>query len=214
MVLNRALGRRIAPQLPDIGQNWKFFPVVDSQTGRTHEPAAVPGGYVFVPASLILSARDEAEFAGMLAHSMVHVSERLWARNSGAIPLVFIGAAGHDEPILLPAGLQQAQRSAELEADRLAVAAMARAGYDPAALLTYIDRLQPAATDPNPLRSAMPSHDERIAGLQAAIQALPPATYSLDNAEFRAVQEEVRRLMPALTDEWPPTRLPTSLRHK
>ena len=39
-----------------------------------YEPISLPGGFIFVPASTILAARNEAEFAGMLAHAMAHIA--------------------------------------------------------------------------------------------------------------------------------------------
>jgi hypothetical protein len=50
--------------------------------GSTHEPLSVPGGHIFVPATLIPAAGSEAEFAGMLAHAMAHVTERHGIRTS------------------------------------------------------------------------------------------------------------------------------------
>jgi predicted Zn-dependent protease len=188
-----SLGRQLASQLPDTGLNWTFTPVLDAEGGRTNEPIAVPGGFVFVSARLILEARDEAEFAGMLAHAMVHVSERHGFRaatrgqiaNLGSIPLIFVGGWAS------PVGFLKSYQPFELEADRLAVRMMDDAGYDPAALLRYLDRSSPPA--------------DRRAALEQAIQALPPATYSSPNEEFQGIQEEVRRLMPV--------RRPPSLYH-
>jgi predicted Zn-dependent protease len=64
-----------------------------------HEPATLPGGYVFVPAGLFLAAQDEAEFAGMLAHAMGHIALRHGTRQATrgvlikqrSIPLIFMG---------------------------------------------------------------------------------------------------------------------------
>jgi hypothetical protein len=53
-----------------------FILFADDTCEITHEPASLPGGYVFVPASLFVATHNEAEFAGMLAHAMEHVAER------------------------------------------------------------------------------------------------------------------------------------------
>jgi len=207
-----SLGRQLASQLPDTGLIWTFTPVFDSSGGRTHEPIALPGEFIFVSASLLLEARNEAEFAGMLAHAMVHVSERHGTRAATrgeiehltTIPLIFMGGwagAGDRDDLLIPVGFLKIRRAFELDADRLAVRVMFGAGYDPAALLRYIDRY------------GLPPHDERIAALEQTIQALPPATYSSPNEEFQSIQEEVRRLMPVRTDEPPRVRRPPSLLH-
>lgn len=203
-----SLGSRLAPQFREL--NWTFTPVMDSMAGRTHEPVALPGGFVFVSASLIFAARNEAELAGMLAHAMAHVSEQHEFRTvAGEIPLVFIGgwgAFGDRERLLLPAGAAQARHTFELQADRLAVRAMSDAGYDPEALLQYIDRMQPAATDIPPERSAVPSHHERIEALKQDIQSLPPAAARAPiNEEFQHIQDEVRSLIPAPPPFHPPS---------
>ena len=62
-----------------------------------HEPLELPGGFLFIPAGLILAAHDEDEFAGMLAHAIAHVANRDLTRaassgqvtNYGTIPLDF-----------------------------------------------------------------------------------------------------------------------------
>jgi predicted Zn-dependent protease len=84
-----------------------------------------------------------------------------------------------------------AQRHAdELEADAIAVPLMSRAGFDPAALLRYVERRQPVDRRDAPV----PVRADRIAGLQQAIRELPPATYS-ESDEFHAIQEQVRPLV-------------------
>jgi len=54
----------------------------DSGINSTEEAVAVPGGYLFIPANLFLAAGDEAEFAGMLAHSMAHIVARHGTRQA------------------------------------------------------------------------------------------------------------------------------------
>ncbi|MBI1899348.1 MAG: M48 family metalloprotease [Acidobacteria bacterium] len=89
------IGRGLATQLPpDVFPC--TFAIVEGNANSTHEPLSLPGGYIFVPASLVLAARDEAEFAGMLAHAMAHVAERHGTRqatrgqilNQASIPLI------------------------------------------------------------------------------------------------------------------------------
>ncbi len=92
------LGQRLAGQLNQV--DWKFAVIRDDTGGSTHEPLSLPGGYIFIPASLIESANDEAELAGMLAHSMAHIANRDSMRMAAAeqaaspssIPLIAVGA--------------------------------------------------------------------------------------------------------------------------
>jgi hypothetical protein len=66
--LNR-LGQLLAAQMPDAVFPYMFRGIASDPCGSTHEPIALPGGYVFVSAALFLAVQDEAELAGMLAHA-------------------------------------------------------------------------------------------------------------------------------------------------
>ncbi len=145
------VGRQLAAHLPDTSWTFSFTVIADDRGGPTHEPFSLPGGYIFVPAGLILGAHDEAEFAGMIAHAMIHVAARHGTRqatrgeiaNLATIPLIFMGGwAGDPNGTLVPVGFRRFQRANEIEADRVAVPTMAAAGYDPGALLRYISRVQ------------------------------------------------------------------------
>lgn len=144
------LGDSLRKSLPDPTRTFTFS-VITNPTGPLHEPLAIPGGHIFVPASLIREARNESEFAGMLAHAMAHILEYHGARlamlrqisNSGSVPLVFVGAwtgPGSAGAVLIPAELLKYQRDLELEADRDAVRTMSSAGYDPRAHRIYRPR--------------------------------------------------------------------------
>ena len=150
------LGARLIAQIPDTGFTFTFTVAAGGMDGGIHEPLALPGGYIFVPASLFLAARNEAEFAGMLAHSIAHVAARHGTRqatrgevvNIASVPLVYMGgwtgyALQQSAAAAIPLGFLRFQRALELEADRLAIGMMAGAGCDPHALVRYIGRVNP-----------------------------------------------------------------------
>ena len=186
--------------MPDAKFTFKFSVVANDTCQSTHEPASLPGGYVFVPGALFIEANSEAEFAGMLAHSMEHVAERQSTRpgtrdriaNPENIPLIFMGAwsGGCSEGKAIPAGLLPTGRSHELEADRLAVQAMARAGFDPQALVSYIKRVQTPQTE---IFSALPARDERVAAMNLIIERLPRFGYEETTDAFVANRERILR---------------------
>ena len=195
------VGLRLAAQMPDASENWKFAVIRDRQMGPTHEPMSLPGGWIFIPAQLILAAHGEAEFAGMLAHAMAHVSKRQMIRQArgvsslAAIPLVFFGApvalGGDDENQWVPAGYVQIQRRFELEADQVAVKAMGAAGFDPDSLLNYVERTQPRFAESD--FSQLPPLAIRVSNLRRSIQdssAAQPAIVSTDL--FQSIQDAVR----------------------
>jgi predicted Zn-dependent protease len=81
-----------------------------------------------------------------------------------------------------------------MEADVLAVQAMARAGFEPMALVRYIERVQPAVGTPK-AAAALPDRDHCVASMRLLIENLPPSIYAAPGEEFTAIQQEVRRLM-------------------
>jgi predicted Zn-dependent protease len=206
------IGSRLSAQIPGAPFPFTFAVIAGDLSSATHEPVALPGGYIFVPAELILAANDEAELAGMLAHSMVHVAERHATRTAtraeiagqATIPLLFQGGwTGYGirqtAGVQIPIGFLQFQRGLETRADQLAVAISSAAGYDPSALVRYIGRMrtnEPGTT--SKVFSAMPLPADRVSSMQTAIQALPQQTYTVPDAdEFARIQAEVRRLAPA-----------------
>ncbi len=64
------LGLLLAAQMPNAPEDWKFEVTKDRQDSSTFEPLSLPGGWIFVPAQLILAAGSEGELAGMLAHAI------------------------------------------------------------------------------------------------------------------------------------------------
>jgi predicted Zn-dependent protease len=183
------VGRKLSALAP--GSDFRFEVVVSPGA----EPIGLPGGFVLVPASFLLAAEDEAEFVGMLAHAMGHVSLRHGLRvvgqlQDGKIPLLFMGgwagvhAATRDEQMLVPLGFLPAMRKYELEADRFAVELAGKAGYDPGALARYIRRVQP---EDSGRWSPLPPKGERLAALADTL-----AQGSVGGSEFQRMRELVQ----------------------
>lgn len=189
------LGRSLASYMPGAPEQWTFLVVNEKEGGSTCAPLALPGGYVFVPVQLILSATNEAELAGMLAHAMAHVAQRqdLHQRvpqaQLASIPLIFMGGALGDDNEMVPASFLPAQHQHELDADEAAVHAMAAAGYDPHALLDYIKRMQPDESRPY---SPLPPKAERLQNLTAAIESTTMPQPRVQSDTFSTIQQEIR----------------------
>ncbi len=205
------LGAKLGAHLPPTPWNWTFAVIKQQQGGATNEPIALPGGHIFVSASLFAAAVNEAEFAGMLAHAMAHVVLRHSTRQAthaeiaqlASIPLIFMEPA-EDLGMSVPAGFVRYWRDYELEADRLAVSAMAAAGYDPQALVNYLARQQPPATSPY---SALPPLAERLANLRAAIQKLPETPALVPTREYSVLQARIRAATASKTEHTIPSLL-------
>lgn len=117
---------------------------------------ALPGGYVYISRGLMALANDEAELAGVLAHEIGHVTARHTAQritNAQRGQALSVGAAilgsiagvrgvGQAANQAAALTLQSWSREQELEADRLAIRYMLRAGYDPRAMVTFLENMQ------------------------------------------------------------------------
>jgi predicted Zn-dependent protease len=209
----KRVGRQLVAQLPEQPFTYNFEVII---TAEATEPVSIPGGYILVPASFLLSTKEEAEFVSMLAHSIGHVALRHGTRsatrgqlvNASSIPLIFMGGwGGAHAPsagrALMPMGYLRFQREFELEADRLGVELASRAGYDARALRTYVERTQ--SDEANPAASPLPSREQRLGKLDellAATTAAPPSS----NDDFRRAQEATREALRQ------PVRRPPTLR--
>jgi predicted Zn-dependent protease len=151
------VGNKIAAQTNDGDHNFTFFVIEDHRINAF----ALPGGYIGVHTGLLEATRSEDELAGVLAHEIAHVTQRHIARAihansrqsllSTAIMLgaMIAGAAGAGGDVM-QAGMAVAQgtsaqaqvnftRSNEHEADRVGIAALADAGFDPYGMASFFD---------------------------------------------------------------------------
>lgn len=185
------VGARLAAQLPDAPFPYTFALIGDN-SDPSQEPLALPGGYIFVPTRLFLNARDESEFAGVLAHAMAHVADRQGTRQAtrgtlnqlATIPLIFyVGPISAASSVAIPVAFLQFSNAYEQRADSLAVQMASGAGYDPEGLLRYLTRVH--ASDP----ADRSISDSRLGALQRALQTPPPAN-SID--EFFRLQDRFR----------------------
>ncbi len=113
---------------------------------------ALPGGYIYITRELMAYLNSEAELAAVLGHEIGHVTARHSVRQASAAQMAGIGAtvaaiflpqlrtqAGSQVVNILGSALLSGYgRKHELEADRLGAEYLARAGYDPQAMLDVI----------------------------------------------------------------------------
>lgn len=149
---------------------------------------AMPGGYILLSAGLLKNLESEDELAFVVAHEIAHVSRRhhyqvVQRQRLADQAAKNIEAATQDSDT---AKLAQASgqiyargldKSAEFESDRLGVEIMTKAGYDPAAAINVLEKLQRfKGDDPRAelLFSTHPSPAERLDMLlQSGIDKLP-----------------------------------------
>ena len=146
------LGERLLAQLPPTRVHYHFvitdFPGADS--------FGMAGGYIYVSRKIIALAQNEDELAGLLGHEIGHIITRQQAIDITQMfqAVLNVHEVGDRKDIydkfnrLLDTAAKSSYKHSgkreheeQLIADRIALYAMARAGYDPARFAGYFDRI-------------------------------------------------------------------------
>jgi predicted Zn-dependent protease len=164
---------------------WEFVVFASDQINAF----ALPGGHVGAFEGMMrLVAGNDDQLAAVVGHEVGHVlarhaaqrigTEQLSQLGVGAIATV-LGAGGYADPrtaqALLGAGAQYGillpfSRSQELEADKIGLQLMARAGYEPQAAIVFWQKMMASGgAKPPAFLSTHPSDDQRIAQLKALL---------------------------------------------
>ena len=162
------------------------FAVLDSEIINAF---SCPGGYIFISKGALRIIGSEAELAAVLSHEIAHVAKRHIVHEIEKAKFFKAGdhvAGGLLRPdtILFKRvtdfgnGLvfKGLSRSDEYEADRLALKYLSRTGYDPSALLWFIEKLASASSNPSftnveLLFSTHPKTDDRIERITKILDA-------------------------------------------
>ncbi len=169
------------PELP-----WRFA-AVESETINAF---AAPGGTILVTRGMLNHVTNEAELACVLGHEIGHVTRRHHIAvlqksllvSAGASALsVTAKAGGSEEYRKLLIGeskeifTRRLDRSSEREADEDGILLAARAGYDPAACLNFMQRLASLKADTGALAALYKTHPtakERVVDVDGALGRL------------------------------------------
>lgn len=182
------------------GYKWRFGLVKTDSVNAF----AAPGGFVLVTTGLMKQLQSEDELAFVLAHEVAHVLRQhhyrvVQRQRLAEAAAKTLQATTGEAP---DAALSQASaqiyargldKSSEFEADRIGAELMTRAGYDPAAAVGVLERLQRLkGDDPRAelLFSTHPSPAERLDTLlQSGLEGLPrPAQDSITLRSARFAQ--------------------------
>lgn len=166
---------------------------------------AAPGGYIFVTKGALNNVEDESELAAILAHEIGHVELRHYVKKirlrsakgnaeeglgailSGggrAATQAFNEALDQTMEILFSKGLQS--KNDEFEADRTSVFLLANAGYDPAALMRYFNRIEKIHTsEMQILAETHPPLADRINEMDTLIEKNGLSTINLAKLQER-----------------------------
>jgi len=219
----RDLGIRLVSSTPGA----PFAPSLVMIDNPTINAFTVPGGYIAVFSGLMLTAEDESELAGVIAHELAHASQRHIAQrvaaqtgnNLTAVAGFFAGILlGAVDPQLgaavATAGIAgAAQRSLnysrmhEREADRMALGTLTNAGIDPEGMIRFFEKLQrhsgSAGGRQFEFLRTHPMTAERISAIRDRLQAIDRSEHESDSLAFRLACARLA----ALTDD---TDLPLS----
>ncbi len=152
------LAERLVSQVDGYEQPIHLFLVDDPSINAF----AGPGGYIGIHTGLITASEKEGELVSVLAHELAHVVQRHLLRSveqgqnmelttlAALVAAIVIGSqspqAGQAVLSGTLAGSVQQQlnysRQHEQEADRIGIAMMSRAGYDPHDMVSFFEKLQ------------------------------------------------------------------------
>ncbi|MEE4218340.1 MAG: M48 family metalloprotease [Xanthomonadales bacterium] len=176
---------------------------------------AAPGGVIALYSGLILAADDENEVAGVLAHEIAHVTQQhlyraLENQQAMTIPIalamlaIALAGGGDGEAIqgAMMAGQAAAAQSAinytrqnEYEADRIGISTLSRAGYDPAGMPEFFEKMgrinRSMGEGPPEFLRTHPVSVSRIAEAENRAANMPTPEPS-DGRDFYLVQARLR----------------------
>jgi beta-barrel assembly-enhancing protease len=162
---------------------------------------SLPGGFLYVNRGLIEAADNEAELAGVIAHEVAHIAARHGSEDASrkdlinwASLLLFISGSGSGSINRAAKVLSfKFSRSSEKEADQLAAQYLWKAGYDPQALLTFLEKLGAQEQKTRiPLRNLFRTHpvsQDRIQDTGNLLARFPKKNeYQVDSSDFISVK--------------------------
>ncbi len=188
------IGQRLASSSdrPDIPYT---FQVVNDKSVNAF---ATMGGFVYIHTGLLKAADNEAQLAGVLAHEIGHIASRhaLEQMRQTAIARGVAAAAGLDRNLAVQIGVDLAlrrpnSRKDEFEADQKGLETLTNAGYAPAGMVGFMEKLLRGGSVPNFL-STHPGTQDRINALERVID---PATANVgEGLDELAYKRNIRAL--------------------
>lgn len=178
---------------------------------------AVPGGIVGVNGGLFLYAKNEDEFASVLAHELAHLSQRHYSRaveaaQRNAMPnmiallgsIIIAATAGGDAGIAAITATQAAMldkqlrfsRNNEQEADRIGFQTLLNAGINPKAMVSMFESMlaakRLAGSLPPEFLLTHPVTESRVADVRSRTEQLPPINFADNNdIEYQLMRSRI-----------------------
>ena len=208
------LGFRLVAANPDAEDRQFYFFVVNDATVNAF---AMPGGYIGINSGLIEQAESEDELAGVIAHEIAHVTQRHIARRIEqqqqlSLPsmLALLGSilimtqdpeAGAAAMTGIQAGATQIMinhtRANESEADRVGIATLANAGFNPTGMTRFFEKMLALSRYSGrrlAFLSTHPLNQRRITESRDRARKLP-FVERIDNDTFRLMKQRLMSTM-------------------
>ena len=181
--------------------------VVDSSSEVN--AVSFPGGYVYISSGLLLAMDDEAEIASVVAHEIAHIVARDGLKNN---PYLGTGSGRNSMIIVSPdesgttdfggllAPLVSLGSPLEVKADALAVDYMEGAGYDPEALIGFLEKLHAKeVTEQNSVLPMFQTHPATAQRIQLAKERIGAThrgegAYADTSGELQTIKELLIRI--------------------
>jgi len=155
---------------------------------------ATMGGFVYLHTGLIKTADNEAELASVIAHEIGHIVGRhsITQLRNTALAQGLLSAAGLETKTWVQLAVNLAynlpnSRKDELEADRLGLTNLARAGYEPTAMISFMQKLTQQGGSTPTILSTHPATSDRILALQKQLN-------SVNNKQNQGLDEDYYQL--------------------
>lgn len=181
------IGNAVLAQTTKAPFKFNFY-IIDSSAINAF---ATPGGYIYINKGLIMSAENEAELAGVIAHEIGHANARHIASiieksskmNVAALVAtmagILLGGGGQASAAIAAFSLAGSSsltlrymREHEEEADRLGMEYLVRAGYYPQAMIDFLKIMKQHEFISKTMPSYLLTHpgtDDRIIYMDALI---------------------------------------------
>jgi predicted Zn-dependent protease len=137
------LGDRLTSHAGQPGMNIRFHVLEDPKV----EAFALPGGYVYAGRGLVSLCQNESELAGVLAHEIAHTVQRHGLQQ---VKATLGGATLPQDKVSIREVFSGHSKEAGLDADRLAVRILRRAGISPLGMTSLLGRIATLPADQQP----------------------------------------------------------------
>ncbi len=175
------IARRLVPQCERKDINYTFAILKTDEVNAF----AAPGGYIYVTQGLLNAVGSDDELACVIAHELGHVNKKHTIRQAEKAGLMtaliaLMGLKDETKKYQTAAAIaaffanQKFSRDDEFEADRMAVKYSYKAGYNPNAMVRFLERI---------------NRDNKLSKFTKYFSTHPPT-----NDRIKKVQEEIKKV--------------------